>query len=350
MATLDIDKVPPLNPKKKPSIDPNNLPYEIQSFKERVELAKGLPPIKCIVGSLIAEEELTILFGRSGAGKTALAMQIGIAVAKGKRLFTDLINEAGPLKVLYYDAEMQDRQILDRVSLNDFLLPVNFDFMKAKHDYDGPEHSIITQLQNVLNDSDYKFIIIDNLHTLGERLEESGKAREIMMQLKKIVIKNKVTVLVIAHTPNIPETCKIESSMMQGSEVLKVFLDQQIAIGNSILNDSTKYIKVLKSRNRRNDYHSKNVITTEIIKDNDFLIHDFQQYDCEGLHYNEAEQKNKDIELSVLNVQKQNPEFSSREISESCKDAGVDVGKDKVLSILKNNGIIINKNCGRPKK
>ena len=350
MARVPIDKVPPLNPKKKPTIDPNNLPYEIQSFKKRVEVAKGLPPIKCIVGSLIAEEELTVLFGRSGAGKTALAMQIGIAVAKGQRLFTDLINEAGPLKVLYYDAEMQDRQILDRVPLNNFFLPVNFDFMKAKHDYEGVEHSIITQLQNVIEGSDYKFIIIDNLHTLGERLEESGKAREIMMQLKKIVIKNKVTLLVIAHTPNIPETCKIESSMMQGSEVLKVFLDQQIAIGNSIINDSTKYIKVLKSRNRRNDYHSKNVITTEIIKDNDFLKHDFQQYDSEGLHYNEAEQKKNDMEDSVLNVNKQNPKFSSREIVECCADAGVTVGKDKVLSILKANGIDLKDKGGRPKK
>ena len=137
--------------------------------------------------------------------------------------------------------------------------------------------------------------------------------------------------------------------MMQGSEVLKVFLDQQIAIGNSIINDSTKYIKVLKSRNRKNDYHSKNVITTEIIKDNDFLVHDFKQYDSEGLHYNEAEQKNKDLEDSVLNVNKQNPEFSSREIVESCEDAGVTVGKDKVLSILKANGIELKKAGRKPK-
>ena len=349
MTVINIKKVPPLYPKKKPKIDPENLPYVIQSFKDRVEYAKTLPEIKQIIGSLVAEEELTILFGRSGAGKTALAMQIGIAAAKGQRLFTDLVNEAGPLKVLYYDAEMQDRQILDRVSLDNYLLPENFDFMKAKDDYEGPEHSIIIQLQNVLEGSDYKFIIIDNLHTLGERLEESGKAREIMMQLKKIVVKNKVTLLVIAHTPNIPETCKIESSMMQGSEVLKVFLDQQIAIGNSIINDSTKYIKVLKSRNRKNDYHSKNVITTEIIKDNDFLVHDFKQYDSERLHYNEAEQKNKDLEDSVLNVNKQNPEFSSREIVESCEDAGVTVGKDKVLSILKANGIELKKAGRKPK-
>ena len=335
MATVPTDKVPPLESKKS---------YLIQSFKERINKARDLPKINHVIGSLIAEEELTILFGRSGVGKTALAVQIGICVAKGRRLFSFLDNEAGPLKVLYYDAEMQDRQLLNRYDIDINLLPDNFDFMTPN--WEGSYTSVIEQLNEVIDS--YKFIIIDNLHTLGERLEESGNSRDLMMELKKIVVSKKVTLLVIAHTPNIPETCKMESSLMQGSEVLKVFLDQQIAIGNSILGEDTKYIKVLKSRNRRNDYHSSHVITTKLIKDNGYLKHDFQNFDNEALHYNEQEQKNKDIEAAVLNVQKQNPEFSTRKIAESCKDAGVDVGKDKVNTILKNNGIELQK-AGRKK-
>ena len=339
MARVDLNKVPELK-----SIGP----YEIISLKDRITRAKNLPPIKEVIGSLIAEEELTIIFGRSGAGKTALAMQIGIAVAKGKKLFSFLENGAGPLKVLYYDAEMQDRQLLNRLPSSEFLLPDNFDFMQANPNYDGKNISIIDQLLTAL-EIDYKFVIIDNLHTLGERLEESGNSRELMMNLKKLVINKKITLVVIAHTPNIPETCKIESSMMQGSEVLKVFLDQQIAVGNSILGEDIKYIKVLKSRNRKNDFHATNVITTKLTKHNDFFVHEFQNYDSEALHYNQQEQKNKDIEDSVLNVQKENPEFSTRKISEFCKDAGVEVGKDKVNAILKKHGIEL-KNPGRKKK
>ena len=338
MATVPTDKVPPLESKKS---------YLIQSFKERINRARDLPKINHVIGSLIAEEELTILFGRSGVGKTALAVQIGICVAKGRRLFSFLDNEAGPLKVLYYDAEMQDRQLLNRYDIDINLLPDNFDFMTPN--WEGSYTSVIDQLNEVIEDA-YKFIIIDNLHTLGERLEESGNSRDLMMELKKIVVSKKVTLLVIAHTPNIPETCKMESSLMQGSEVLKVFLDQQIAIGNSILGEDTKYIKVLKSRNRRNDYHSSHVITTKLIKDNGYLKHDFQNFDNEALHYNEQEQKNKDIEAAVLNVQKQNPDFSSRDIVECCQDVGVKVGKDKVLNILKANGVQINNKGGRPKK
>ena len=339
MATIPIDNVKDLKPK---------LPYKIISLKDRIDRAKNLPPIKEVIGSLIAEEELTIIFGRSGAGKTALAMQIGIAVAKGKKLFTFLENGAGPLKVLYYDAEMQDRQLLNRLPSNEFLLPDNFDFMQANPIYDGKDTSIIDQLITAL-EGGYKFVIIDNLHTLGERLEESGNSRQLMMDLKKLVINKKITLVVIAHTPNIPETCKIESSMMQGSEVLKVFLDQQIAVGNSVLGEDIKYIKVLKSRNRKNDFHATNVITTKLTKHNDFFVHEFESYDSEALHYNEAEQKSKDIELAVLNVQKQNPEFSSRDIVECCEDAGVKVGKDKVLSILKANGIDLKKAGRKPK-
>jgi len=335
MATVPKDKLPQLNSIKS---------YLIQSFKERINKARDLPKINHVIGSLIAEEELTILFGRSGVGKTALAVQIGISVAKGRRLFSFLDNEAGPLKVLYYDAEMQDRQLLNRYDIDINLLPDNFDFMTPN--WEGSYTSVTEQLNEVIDS--YKFIIIDNLHTLGERLEESGNSRDLMMELKKIVVSKKVTLLVIAHTPNVPETCKMESSLMQGSEVLKVFLDQQIAIGNSILGEDTKYIKVLKSRNRRNDYHSSHVITTKLIKDNGYLKHDFQNFDNEALHYNEQEQKNKDIEEAVLNVQKQNPEFSTRKIAESCKDAGVDVGKDKVNTILKNNGIELQK-AGRKK-
>ena len=344
MATVDLNKVPELK-----AIGP----YEIISLKDRITRAKNLPPIKELVGSLIAEEELTIIFGRSGAGKTALAMQIGIAVARGKKLFSFLENEAGPLKVLYYDAEMQDRQLLNRLPSSEFLLPDNFDFMQANPNYDKKADPIIDQLIEVLGKKEpynYQFVIIDNLHTLGERLEESGNSRELMMNLKKLVINKKITLVVIAHTPNIPETCKIESSMMQGSEVLKVFLDQQIAVGNSILSEDTKYIKVLKSRNRKNDFHATNVITTKLTKHNDFFVHEYQSKDSEALHYNRQEQKNKDLEESVLSVHRRNPEFSSREIVQDCEDAGVKVGKDKVLSILKANGIDLKNKGGRPKK
>ena len=134
MAIVPKSKVKELKPKKA---------YEIISLKDRINRAKNLPPIKEVIGSLIAEEELTIIFGRSGAGKTALAMQIGIAVAKGTRLFTFLENGAGPLKVLYYDAEMQDRQLLNRLPSSEFLLPDNFDFMQANPNYDGKDLSLI---------------------------------------------------------------------------------------------------------------------------------------------------------------------------------------------------------------
>ena len=75
---------------------------------------------------------------------------------------------------------------------------------------------------------------------------------------------------------------------------------------------------------------------------------DARRPSCSKKNWNVFLTKNNDIEAAVLNVQKQNPEFSTRKIAESCKDAGVDVGKDKVNTILKNNGIELQK-AGRKK-
>ena len=166
--------------------------YNIKSIEERWTKGKSYGKMKMLLGPLMMDGNLSMIFGRFGVGKSALAFQIAFAVAKGERLFGMLPNECGPKRVLYFDGELEDNQIYDRLR-KDGKFPKNIDFIFEDLEFSpDPKDKIDTILDMVekeVRTKKYQFIIIDNLHTLGERLEESTSARMIMKQLKKIMVE-----------------------------------------------------------------------------------------------------------------------------------------------------------------
>ena len=109
--------------------------YEIKSLEERFLVGKEHGPMKQLIGPLMMEGNLSMVFGRFGVGKSALAFQIAFAVATGKRLFDCLPNECKPMKVLYFDGELEDIQIYDRLQ-KDGKFPKNIDFIFENLDYE----------------------------------------------------------------------------------------------------------------------------------------------------------------------------------------------------------------------
>jgi len=83
-----------------------------------------------IIEDLVADEEVTLLGGHGGIGKSILGMQMACAVATGQPIFgksTDLTGK-GPKKVLYYSAEDPKKRLKRRMrSIAAQFYPVNND-------------------------------------------------------------------------------------------------------------------------------------------------------------------------------------------------------------------------------
>jgi len=87
----------------------------IRTATQRMIEARNHPPVKRLLDNIWQTNEIHFLFGDTGTGKSILAVAVSDMVSKGKR-FLDLENDCEPLKVLYYDFELSDRQFRRRYS------------------------------------------------------------------------------------------------------------------------------------------------------------------------------------------------------------------------------------------
>jgi hypothetical protein len=81
-----------------------------------------------------------------------------------------------------------------------------------------------------------------------------------MNKIKDMQRRNKLTLLLMAHTPKIMQGQTIISNNLAGSSNLFNLADAVMAINTSTMSDDIRYIKQLKSRYNEIQFHSENVI------------------------------------------------------------------------------------------
>jgi hypothetical protein len=105
-----------------------------------------------------------------------------------------------------------------------------------------------------------KVVIIDNLSAISQDNEKSGNAVKLMNKIKDFQRRNKLTVLLMAHTPKIVQGEPIIWTNLAGSSNLYNLADSVMAINTTTTDDSVRYIKQLKSRYNEIHYHKDNVV------------------------------------------------------------------------------------------
>ena len=241
---------------------------------------------KNIFGDLLTEGDLTILFGRSNVGKSFLSYQIGEAVARGKNVlnvmditelrnygetkYYNLNNETQAQKVLYVDFEATIEKDYIRYSSKDqktnesTTMPYQFsqNFMTAFPDRLTVVDNLLfidaIELEVIKHGN--KVLIIDNMSAISQDNEKSGNAVKLMNKIKDLQRRNKLTVLLMAHTPKIVQGEAIIWTNLAGSSNLYNLADSVMAINTTTTDDSVRYIKQLKSRYNEIQYHKDNVV------------------------------------------------------------------------------------------
>jgi len=269
------------------------------------------------------ENELCILFADTNLGKSIYSVQIAEEISK-----TD--------KVVLFDFELSDKQFQIRYcstgglpyqfSDNFYRFEMNSD---SNFSDDAMEKQINEGIKSVIEKTDAKIIIIDNITYLSVETEKSKSTLPLMKNLKKLKDKNELSILCLAHTPKRDLSKPITRNDLAGSKTLINFCDSAFAIGESAKDNSVRYVKQIKSRNCEIKHDSENVILYCITKENDnFLKFAFIRYCSERELLKESSENEKEvINEMVLDLDKKG--LSLREIG---KELGI--SHTKVSRIL----------------
>jgi len=254
--------------------------FNTRSLNQFIQDVKNEPRPKKLIGDLVYEKELTILFAPTGLGKSILAIQMALSSSKGEylNLGNDIVlqNEVGPIKTIFFDFELSNSQLMKR--MGDITALDNLFISKVSRGQvlDGKPKEIFKLIKNEAESVWAKFIIIDNISKIGNKLEETDKATEFMKALADLVRDDGYTILIISHTPKQTKTYPITSDSVSGSNKIASLADAIIGINEVNSEEGNKvYIKQVKTRNEALIFGKSRVICTEIIKDeNGFVRHE----------------------------------------------------------------------------
>ena len=157
---------------------------KVKSMGQTIKDAKEKPPLKKLIGDLWMEGEVCIFFGEPSAGKSIFAVMIADALSSGENVFPELVNEMPPLRVLYLDCELSDRQQGARFSAEK-----KREYDRAELDFTNTqgthEDAIKDSLEEFLTQVKYDVVIVDNITFVEGNAEDQPAAGNLMKWAKQ---------------------------------------------------------------------------------------------------------------------------------------------------------------------
>jgi hypothetical protein len=218
-----------------------------------------------LFGPFWYERELAILAGKTGSGKSALAMQIAMSICTGREL-----GGFGPARctngrpVLYIDFENEIDDWVERIGGAPFfrelgeLYRMRWDSSQRVTDW--PE-TIARAIIEHRNDRGTEVVVLDNVSWLldfGSDRNDLHERTALLMQRLDQVCKNEgIAVLVIAHTTKAKTFAPFELGDIAGSSILQKYVRSIFALGETYGQPGGRYLKQLKSRQAAMEYHNE---------------------------------------------------------------------------------------------
>ena len=227
-----------------------------------LEDAQKLRPIQPLFPPFWYEGETCFFFGSTGIGKTLFSMQMAHIISQRK-------------KVLYFDFEMSDRQLLMRYEEDGKVARFSENLIRGEISKDiyVDSKKLMGEIVKEIDKHEAEVIIIDNITWLLEDTQDAKTAIPFMKEVSSIKREKGISVLIIAHTPKRRSTSSmaknsslssfdtpLELADMAGSAALSNFIDSCFAIGKSRKDDSLRYLKQLKTRNSETVHGEENVL------------------------------------------------------------------------------------------
>ena len=299
-----------------------------RSMAQRLVDAQNQAVIEPLVGQFWYSGELTILFADAGVGKSTLAVQIADGLSRGAPLF-GLTGPSRPMRIHMLDFELSDRQVEARYKDPDTGTHHNFadtftcdtiDF--AQMMIEAPsvrlDLAILERIRRDILVTGAEIIVIDNISYLSmQTASDTQAALELMKSLVSLKRELGTSILVLAHTPKIPQSRPITVNDLAGSKHLANFADSVFGLGRSATNKDVIYMKQVKaSRSGEFVYDSDNVIIMRRGRISPtFLGFSFEGTDSEFKHLRERD-PDESIRIRGRAIEMHEKGTSFREIAE----------------------------------
>jgi hypothetical protein len=251
---------------------------------------------KQLAGPFWSQGELTLLFGTTGEGKTAFAIQTTDDIARGYST-TGLKVESESSGVLYFDFELSaaqhhlrysndnDRDDIFEFSNNFIRVEMDIsDYSRGMELVNNWEQELLSQIEGYIIESQAKVVVIDNITWLSRETDKGKFALPLMQRLVNLKKVHGLSIFVMAHTPKRDETRPLCLNDLAGSRILANFADSIFAIGKSASDPSVRYLKQIKSRSSEIRYSTENVATFTFEKRGNFLGFQFTHEISEREH------------------------------------------------------------------
>lgn len=309
--------------------------FKIQTANKWIEEANKRPIPKMLFDQFWYQGELCILFADTNLGKSILAVQIGDAISKGIGIKGFQL-ETTAQEVAYFDFELSDKQFENRYSIdysNHYQFSKHFQRAEITPDLDLTDDSqfeeyLFNSLVQIIEQTQTKVLIIDNLTYLKNETEKAKNALPLMKRLKALKTKYNLSILVLAHTPKRDRYKPIGKNDLQGSKMLINFCDSCFAIGESTQGTGVRYFKQIKVRNGEHIYNTDNVIVTAIDKPSNFLGFQLLDYGYEQEHLKQLTQTDKvKLDQAILELKQLTPSLSNRQIAQQLNTNHSKVGR-----------------------
>ena len=323
-------------------IDEDNNALIIKSANDWNIEAQSEPDSKELFGQLWFEGEIVVLFGDTGLGKSALAVQIGDGIARAESYIKSLPVQSDSQDVLYIDAELSKKQFQKRYTLKETgqLYSFHLNFKRAEIskekilEADSSFESIYESIKNAIEKYGIKIFILDNFSFISEDAEKSKEVKEILKKLKCLINEHKASLMLLAHTPKIYSISPITLNDLAGSKALSNFSDSVFAIGKSYkeMNEAStvtqaRYIKQLKVRSAEERYFKQVIILNlEQFSDGFFGF----RYIGEDDEFRHLEKRTPEKDKDTVSRLKDGENLSIREIA-----SRTGISKSKVQTLLK---------------
>jgi len=197
---------------------------------ECIETASRAFQLRSLFDDFWSEGELALLYGASGAGKSILAVQIAVAIARGRAL-PGFEMPAHRMKVLYADLDMSEKQFRPRCidGENKHEFPTTF-FRDRPPSLD----KLTDWVREMIVSGGFRVVIIDSLASLKLSADGVRETLPVMRGLKKIVDELDVSILVVTDAEPPAKNATASEADLRRSRILCSTVDSSFALAANI--------------------------------------------------------------------------------------------------------------------
>ncbi|MCH7638466.1 MAG: AAA family ATPase [Bacteroidetes bacterium] len=313
---------------------PNHRILIAKPFNEWLEGAATRPRARRVFGDCFFEGEFCIFFGETNTGKTICAVQIAQAVASGRDALSGFATEVGPMKVLYYDFELSDRQSYGRYSDDSgHLFSFHRNFIRAEvsrdFEFEGEWADALSEdIEALIVEHKPGAVFIDNLTAIRDDTEKSRGALPLMRRLNTLKRRYDLSMMGLAHTPKRDASRPLSRNDLAGSRNILNLCDSCFAIGESHRDPGTRYLKQIKVRETDFSLDTENVAFLSLDKQGSFLGFNLIGYGSELEHLRaRSSAETSELDADILALRESEPNLSNREMGRQLNTNHVKVGR-----------------------